>query len=254
MGKKKGKRKDEFVNDIPVAERTREFEGLLESLGPDGLKERIATSPRDVLDKWVAELAGRAPHDSQPDDFVRASLGRGIDGDANWGDDPKRMEKTNGNGGAPPPAPTDGTTEETTHTQGEAPEGEEVMTPKNGNGKKATEKTGKKATTKKMAPPPRPEKVKKEKKGPKVFVKPDGTIMTRPWGERNAWFVKVFKANKVAKHSIDSIMKKAEKEFGKENVGRGAWTPDRLVTALTEHAKKGMYGLSKEDLPFVFGK
>lgn len=245
MGKPKRTRRD----DIPATTKTREFEDLLESLGADGLKEKVTSAPRDLLDKWVQELAGQTPHDSHPNEFVAASLCRWIDGDKNWGDDPKRMEKTSGNGGAPPPEPTDGTTETTTHTpaEGEPSTEEDEMT---------TKKNGKKTTAPKSVPPKKEKvaKTPKAKKEPKVMRKPDGTIVKRPWGERTAFFVKLFKANKEAKLTGEQIMAKAEKEFGKENVGRGAWTSDRLVTALTEHAKKEMYGLSKEDLPFVFGK
>jgi hypothetical protein len=240
MGKPKHARR----NDIPKGTgidvvKANEFEMMLAKDGPDALKERVAKAARADLDRWVTELAGQSPHASHDNEFVAASLIRWIDGDKNWGDDPKRMEKTNGNGGAPPPEPTEGTTEETTHEQAETPEGAEAMTTK----KKTTHK----------AVPPKKEKVAKPpkaKKEPKVMRKPDGTIVKRPWGERTAWFVKAFKANKEAKLTGEQIMVKAAKEFGKDNVGKGAWTLERLIEAMTTYAKKEQYGMEKSDLPF----
>jgi hypothetical protein len=285
-GKKKGGRKDEFITDIPMAERTREFEGLLETIGPDNLKERIAASPRDVLDRWVAEIAGRPPHESHDDAFVATMLGRYIDGDKNWGDDPRRTPQEGEDKAPEAPVPLQGdeaeavgestapaevedtaTAATTPHTPAETPSKEEDAMEKNGtksnsaDGKtwvmpKATPKTGKKGSGKKTtAPksvPPKKEKIAKPpkvKKEPKVMRKPDGTIVKRPWGERTAFFVKLFKENKTAKLTGEQIMAKAAKEFGKENVGKGAWTIEKLIPAMTEHAKKEMYGLTKADLP-----
>ena len=112
--------------------------------------------------------------------------------------------------------------------------------------------TTKKETTHKAVPPKKEKVAKppKTKKEPKVMRKPDGTIVKRPWGERTAWFVKAFKANKEAKLTGEQIMAKAAKEFGKDNVGKGAWTLERLIEAMTTYAKKEQYGMEKSDLPF----
>ena len=62
------------------------------------------------------------------------------------------------------------------------------------------------------------------KKEKVVHRKPDGTIMTMPWTERTRWFRKTISVAKENKWTDDHIMKMAEKEFGKENIGFGPWT------------------------------
>ena len=64
-------------------------------------------------------------------------------------------------------------------------------------------------------------KAKKEKV---VHRKSDGSIMENPWTERTRWFHKAISVAKENKWSDDTIMKMAEKEFGKVNVGFGPWT------------------------------
>jgi hypothetical protein len=80
-----------------------------------------------------------------------------------------------------------------------------------------TTTTTKKIETKPTAKP----KARKEKV---VHRKPDGTIMLNPWTERTAWFSKAITEAKENKWTDVNIMKMAEKEFGKENIGFGPWT------------------------------
>ena len=64
----------------------------------------------------------------------------------------------------------------------------------------------------------------KPKREKVVHRKPDGTVMTMPWTERTRWFRKTISVAKENKWTDDHIMKMAEKEFGKENIGFGPWT------------------------------
>ena len=161
--------------DIPNGVRNSEFEDLLSTIGPDHLKGRIGNATRDVLDRWVEEIAGQKPNDTHDNEFVAASLCRYIDGDKNWGDDPKRVEYLNGK-------KTTVTTEEgnpsnqehETHTQAETPEGEEIMKK---NGKTAVKTPAKKNVKKaaksvipKASPPAMEKATKKEGGTPTLFA------------------------------------------------------------------------------------
>jgi hypothetical protein len=241
--KKKGRR-----TDIPNGTRSREFEDLLVSIGPDHLKGRIGNATRDVLDRWVEEIAGQKPDDTHENEFIAASLCRYIDGDKNWGDDPRRVENLNRK--RKPVSTEEGSPEEqeegplvdaewqeavveTTHEQAETPEGVEAMT---------TKKNGKKVAAKKVVPP-KPEKVKKEK-----------TESTRAIGKtsgltRVAWFLAVLRENREKKLSDETIDASAIKEFGEENIpgDKKTFTARHMRTWLTYCAKHGRGGLKKSE-------
>jgi len=252
--KKKAKRVD-----VPNGTRSSEFEDLLVSIGPDHLKGRISNATREVLDRWVEEIAGQKPDDTHDNEFIAASLCRYIDGDKNWGDDPKRVANLNrkrrvvaeaeeGNPDGPeedPATEAEWKEEETTHGQAETPEGEKIMKT-NGNGKVAAktpaEKNGKKAVEKKSIPP-KPEKVKKEKK---ASVHPVGKTTG---SRRMAWFLDVLRNNGDAKLSDAKIDALAVKEFGAENIpgDKGTFSASHLRGWFIYCRKAGRGGVKKSD-------
>ena len=257
-GKRKGKRRNEFVGDVPPPGGAREFEDLLASLGPDGLKARIAESPRDVLDKWVTEVAGMPSHESRSKEFVAESLGRWIDGDKNWGYEPPRNPSNNGGGGG------DGTEESTTHAQAETPQKEEEemnATPKQSTD---TERKGKKEKAKTRA-----DKRKEERKNA-AGAKPPGTAREKTIGKgstlpigktskktRASYILDLLIQNRKEKLPDTALLAKAMKEFDGNLVPgpsgtftiahqRGVANKDRLL---------GKRGLKKTEPEFIeYGK
>lgn len=221
--------------DVAVGVASGEFEDMLDELGPDVLKARVAITERGELDRWVGSIIGRTPHVSKDDDFVRASLCRYIDGDPNWGDDPTRVaglgvKKKDGN-----------QTEQRddTHTQAETPEGEDAMTTKkngNGNAPAAAKANGKKAVEK--SAPPKKEAAKSDRPLGKT------TGMTRA-----AWFMDFIRGHKDNLPADEKILEKAVAEFGDKVVGPGtSFTPAAMRSWWNTCCRRGTSGLTKKDM------
>jgi hypothetical protein len=229
--------------DMPNGIQSREFDHLIGNTDPDELKKRILDTPRDILDRWVEEISGNKPDPSQETEFVSASLCRYIDGDKNWGDDPRRVENLSRK--RKPVATQEGDPEEgqegelvdaewqeevTTHTQAETPEGEEAMTTKKNGKKIATKKI-----TKKKSVPPKPEKIKKEKKeSTRLSGKSSGLT-------RMAWFLDILRKNREAKLTDEKIDSMAIAEFGAENI------PGEKKTFTAAHMRSWFVYCAKHD-------
>ena len=236
MGKGKKKGTNATIVGTTVIGKTREFEDLLESIGAEGLKERVAGATRETLDKWVTELAGKPSNPAQPNDFVAASLGRWIDGVKNWGDPPP-PQIVNGNKNTPEDA--------TPHTQAETPSKEEDEM-KKGSTATAAKKNGKKTITPKSVPPGK-EKVKTEKKAGTL---PVGKTTKKT---RAAFILDLLIQNRKDKLSDAALLVKAQKEFGEDLVPgpSGTFTIAHQRGVANKDRVLGRRGLKKTEAEFV---
>ena len=245
MAKKRG-RKDVFETDIPVRGMSREFENLIYSTDPDALKSRIIETPREVLDRWVEEISGNRPDETHDDAFVAAALCRYIDGDKNWGDDPRRVDNLSrkrkatteeGNQAEQP--------EEITHAPAEdlpSQEEEEMSKP-----------IQKKKEATKKSTPPKKKKVSKPPKSPSEKKESTRLIGKTTGKTRMAWFLNALKENFTKKLSDEKIDTLAAHEFGLENIPgkKGTFCASHMRGSFNSYRKCGRYGLSMSDPEFL---